>query len=198
MKRIYVIICSLSIAAALFTLCFFVSYKVALNNFNKSANETKEIVQVGTNKIETITPFTNIIIEKYDVATQSLTSQNLDVTDEMLGFSREELVSYYNHYMENIPPEEQKEGLLSCMVESFSEDKVVIKKNYNSDSLQYQYYIAVQNGYVTVFYNDKKTVFEYTNIEAKYLPQNEIDKLNKGIYVKDKMELYTILEGYSS
>ena len=58
--------------------------------------------------------------------------------------------------------------------------------------------MVIQNGYVTVFYKDKKTVFEYTNIEAKYLPQSEIDKLYDGIYVKDKEELYTILEGYSS
>ena len=58
--------------------------------------------------------------------------------------------------------------------------------------------MAIQNGFITVFYIDKKTVFEYTNIEMKDLPQEEIDKLYVGVYVKDEQELYTILEGYSS
>ena len=198
MKRIYVIICSLSLAAIFFTLCFFVSYKVALNNFNKHANETKQIIQVGTNKIETITPFTNLIVKKYDATTKTLTTQIQNGKEELVGYTREELVDYCKRYMNQISPEDKENGLVSCDVESFSEDKVVIRKNYDSNTMEFEYFIASRNGFITVFYHDKQTVFEYTNIETKYLPQYEIDKLEEGIYVKDKNELYTILEGYSS
>lgn len=208
MKRIYAIISGFFALIIIFTLCFYFSYTVALKQYNRNANEmnmlsTKNDLEqstttVDTTKIDTITPFTNLIIEKYDIATNTTTTTNQNVNDELIGYTREDLALYCEHYMKNIPVDEQSQGLVSCNVESFSENKVVLKKTYNSENSQYEFYMVIQNGYITVFHSDKKTVFEYTNIEAKDLPQEEIDKLYDGIYVKDEQELYTILEGYSS
>lgn len=207
MKRIYVIISSFFALAIVFTLCFYLSYVAALSQFNRKANENKLVSElpvddstqtVDTNKVNTITPFTNYIIKKYDVATGVTTTTNQNVSEEMIGFTREDMQNYCDQYMRNLPVDEQNEGLVSYNVESFSDKTVVVRKSYNSENVHYEYYMVIRNGYVTVFYKDKKTVFEYTNIEAKYLPQSEIDKLYDGIYVKNKEELYTILEGYSS
>ncbi|WP_455714996.1 BofC C-terminal domain-containing protein [Anaerosporobacter sp.] len=208
MKRVYVIISGFFALTIIFTLCFYFSYSVALKQFNRNANEInilsmknnveQSATTVDTKKIDTITPFTNLVIEKYDVATDTTTTTNQNVNDELIGYTREDLVEYCDSYMKNIPVDEQSQGLVSCNVESFSENKVVLKKTYNSENAMYAFYMVIQNGYITVFYSDKKTVFEYTNIEAKDLPQEEINKLYDGIYVKDEQELYMILEGYSS
>lgn len=208
MKRIYVIISGFFSLTIIFTLCFYFSYSVALKQFNRNANEMnmlsiksnieEPVKAIDTIKIDTITPFTNLVIEKYDIASNTTTTTNQNINEELLGYTREDLASYCESYMRNIPVDEQSQGLISFKVESFSESKVVLKKSYNSKNSQYKFYMAIQNGYITVFYNDKKTVFEYTNIEAKDLPQVEIDKLYIGIYIKDEQELYSILEGYSS
>lgn len=208
MKRVYVIISGFFALTIVFTLCFYFSYSVALKKFNREANEMNMLsaknnieqsaITVDTKKIDTINPFTNLVIEKYDIATNTTTTTNQNVSEDLIGYTREDLVAYCERYMKNIPVDEQSQGLVSCNVELFSENKVVLKKTYNSENALYSFYIVIQNGYITVFYSDKKTVFEYTNIEAKDLPQEEIDKLYNGIYVKDEQELYMILEGYSS
>ena len=51
---------------------------------------------------------------------------------------------------------------------------------------------------VTVFYSDMETVFEYTHIPAVELTEEDRTALIEGIYVKDREELYSILEGFSS
>ncbi|WP_310605443.1 BofC C-terminal domain-containing protein [Anaerosporobacter sp.] len=211
MKRIYVIISSFFALTIVFTLCFYLSYSMALKQFNSKANEmdllsvkNDTVVEqelaatVDTVKIDTITPFTNLVIESYDITTDTIASASQNIEEELLGYTREDLISYCERYMQSIPVEEQNQGLVSFEVESFSENKVVMKKSYDSKMIPYEFYMVIQNGFITVFRSDKKTVFEYTNIEAKDLPQEEIDKLYDGIYIKDEQELYTILEGYSS
>ena len=57
--------------------------------------------------------------------------------------------------------------------------------------------IAEENE-IVVYYSDKKRVFEYTGLMIDSLPEEELLKLEQGFYVKDKEELYGILENYSS
>ena len=56
----------------------------------------------------------------------------------------------------------------------------------------------MQNGIVIVYYSDKKTVFDYTGIEAATLSDKNQSELSLGKYVKDDDELYALLEGYTS
>ena len=48
------------------------------------------------------------------------------------------------------------------------------------------------------FYSDMESVFEYTHIPAVELEEEDRLALIEGIYVKDREELYSILEGFSS
>lgn len=58
--------------------------------------------------------------------------------------------------------------------------------------------MVVEDGKIVVYYSDLKTVYEYTDIEALYLPENTRNDLMKGIYIKDEDELFTLLESFSS
>ena len=60
------------------------------------------------------------------------------------------------------------------------------------------YYLHERNGYVVVYKNDHKTIFEYTDIIYEELPEHLQTEIKNGKYVKDLDELYGFLENYSS
>jgi hypothetical protein len=174
---------------------------IALNgntSFSIINRNVMDSMTVDTSKIDTITPYTNYVLEIYDIKTDTVTKTTPNTPEFLIGLTREEVIEYLHQFMLDMPLNEFQQGLISYELVSFSEDKVVLRKSYNSDNIKYEYFMIINNGYVTVYYSDKKTVYEYTNIESKYLPEDEIEKLHSGIYVKDQKELYSILESYSS
>jgi len=60
------------------------------------------------------------------------------------------------------------------------------------------YIILDSDGYVAVYYSDRKTVYEYTSIKVDILPADVQEELKKGIVVANISELYGFLENYSS
>ena len=49
-----------------------------------------------------------------------------------------------------------------------------------------------------MFYSDKKTVYEYTDIDINSLPADVAADVISGMEVKDEKTLYDFLENYSS
>ena len=130
--------------------------------------------------------------------TDTLTIEELAPSGILVGKNREELVSYMKDYMKSIPLTEYEKGLISYELRSFSTDKLVMRKTYDASLLPYKFYINIVNGYVTVYYSDLETVYEYTHINAAELSEDARIALSQGIFVKDREELYGLLEGYSS
>ena len=60
------------------------------------------------------------------------------------------------------------------------------------------YYLMEVNGYVVVYLSDKKTPYEYTNIQFDTLPEKLREEVRNGKYVESAQELYGFLENYSS
>ena len=60
------------------------------------------------------------------------------------------------------------------------------------------YYLAEKNGYVVVYLSDKKTVYEYTNILFRDLPEELQAEIETGKPVENTELLYGFLENYSS
>ena len=60
------------------------------------------------------------------------------------------------------------------------------------------YIITEKDGYVIVYLSDKETVYEYTTIEIRYLPENVQEELKKGKEVDSVGQVYGFLENYSS
>ena len=101
-------------------------------------------------------------------------------------------------YMKSLPLAEYEKGLISYELKSFSIDRLVMRKTYDASFLPYKFYVNIVDGYVTVYYSDLETVYEYTHIYAADLSEEARIALNQGIFVKDREELYSLLEGYSS
>ncbi|MDD7403664.1 MAG: BofC C-terminal domain-containing protein [Butyribacter sp.] len=137
-------------------------------------------------------------IQKYDVTKDTTTTEYETLPEELVGFTRKDVDAYCKEYMDILPVEEYLAGLQSIGVSSFSKERLVIKKIYDSSKVTYQYYLIAVEGEVVVYYGDKKTVYEYTGIETKNLTKEETTALKKGIEVKDEKELFSILENYTS
>ena len=239
MKKAYIYLISFFALSAAFSLCYFISYKTALNQFNKGAVEKNnelslyakgdgtrildqakqnvtsysgeealdtenlnatadELLAVDTNALDAISMNTICVMEEYNLIEDTLSEKYLSVPDELIGLNRSQLVVYVTNYMLDIPAEDMEKGLSAFEIVSYSPEKVVLRKTYNDDLIPYKYFIVVFDGLITVYYSDKKTVYEYTDIDIKNLPEEEQKKLNYGIDVKDQEELYGILENYSS
>lgn len=163
----------------------------ASNTDNLSINTVD--ASVNNIKIADTTNYKLIIVDLFN---NKRNEKNSKVPEYFVGLSRQQLDTYYDDYMKNIPAEEVEKGLQTVNIIKFSKDEIVIEKIYDESSVRY--YILDKDGYIKVYYGDKKTLYENTGIETKNLPDSEKKNLEAGICVDDKDELLSILESYSS
>lgn len=167
--------------------------RLAAQNENEQEN-----VAVGVIAHNTVLPTVSYIEETYNKVTGQLDSVSRTAPGFLIGMTRDELSAYVANYMDKMSLAEYEAGLLSYEIVSFSENKVVLRKTYDASKVPYKFYVNITDGMVTVFYSDKESVFEYTHIPAVDLAEEDRLALIEGIYVKDREELYSILEGFSS
>lgn len=204
---------------ALLGCCYLISYQVALHQLKDRwireieepmiSSETEsekpteplhredKVMEVAADSF-TIDSGTEYVLEVYDREQDQLSEYELNPPAYLIGLDRTGLMQYVSDYMIHVPLDEFQKGLLSYEVVSFSEDRVVLRKVYDASTVPYQYYLVVERGYLVVYYADQKTVYEYTGIQARDLPEEEQVKLAYGIFLKDQGELYGVLQGYSS
>lgn len=219
LKKASIYLASFLSLSVMFSICYYLSYQHALNDFNKNAverkkeyaaidsntqqtktanaadNQTKEVVRQPAT---TILPTTKYILETYDKKTDTLTSDESNPPDYLVGLTKDEVINYLTEYMKDLTLSEYNKGLISFELKSFSQQQVVLRRSYNEDTVPFRFFVVIKNGYIVVYNSDLKSIFSYTHIEAKTLPEEERIKLSQGIYVDNQEELYSLLESYSS
>ncbi len=185
-----------------------VSELVEVDVTTQLENKAKEVVErLVENSAESVTASTegdiltvNTVyqVQNYDVQKDTTATDYETLPQDLVGFTREQADDYFKAYMKRLPVEEYLDGLQSVGIVSFSEERLVVKKIYDSSKVKYRFYLIAVDGEVVVYYGDKKTVYEYTGIETEKLSKEERTMLKKGLEVKDEKELYGILENYSS
>lgn len=217
LKKALLYLLSFSLICVMFSVCYYLSYLRALNDFNTKAIEHKEQLSALNNKptptitlsqdnntveVEqtetTVKPTTKYTLEIYDLKTDTTQTQELNPPGYLVGLTRTQIVEYLESYMKDLPLSEYNKGLISYELVSFAEDQIVIKKTYNKDFVPSLFYVAIKDGKVIVYNSDQKSVFKYTEIQAQDLPEEERTALIQGIYINSEEELYSLLESYSS
>lgn len=220
LKKASIYLLSFLSLTVMFSLCYYLSYRHALDEFNKNsvernqqyaALEKNNITQTkkeDTNQDQTqaviqqpdtvILPTTQYILETYDRKTDHVTSDELSTPGYLVGLTKEGVIDYLEEYMKDLTLSEYNKGLISYELLNFSADKVVLRKTYDEDTVPFRFYVIIKNGFVVVYNSDLKSVFKYTYIDAKTLPEEERIKLSQGIYVNSEEELYSLLESYTS
>lgn len=218
LKKASIYLASFMCLSVMFSICYYLSYQHALSEFNKSAVErNKEYAALENRNLsaqvqdpdeqssevvkqpaKTILPTTKYILETYDKKTDTVNTEELSPPDYLVGLTKDEVIQYLTEYMKDLTLSEYNKGLMSFELKSFSEEQIVLRKSYDEDTVPFRFYVAIKNGFVVVFNSDLKSVYNYTNIEAKSLPEEERIKLSEGIYVDNLEQLYSLLESYSS
>lgn len=216
LKRAYIFFLSFFGLCVMFTSCYYLSYRHALNQFNKKAVERKEqllaieertpapvnpqpeTLSVDTNPSITVLPTTKYILQIYNKKTGNMETQNLNPPGYLVGLTREGVEEYLNDYMKDLTLSEYNNGLVSYDLVRFSDEEITLRKIYDEDIVPFRFYVVVKDGYVVVYNSDLKSVYNYTHIAADTLPEEERIALSQGIYVNSIEELYSLLESYSS
>lgn len=186
------------IPVLLFT--FFGSYALS----KKYASEENDIiystkeedVAAEAVKDEIVRANTEIVYEVYRQGSK-IKEETVKAPAAYVGKSRTEIISLLEKTMDELPIEELEDGLENMELVSFSGERVVIRKKYG-ELLPYRYCLYIENGAVTVYYSDKKTVYSYTDIQAENLPDNVRRELYGGMEIESLGALYDFLESYSS
>lgn len=164
----------------------------------KTGNGFEEAVVADTTRRAYILPDTRLLVETYELSTGEFNVEE-KVPDAMLvGLTREELQKELQKELDDMPISEYEKGLISNELITFSEEKVIVRRTYDKERVEYLYYLAVKNGEVVVYYSDRKTVYEYTGIAAATLAEEERLALMSGIPVQTAEEMFALLESYSS
>lgn len=196
----------LCIVAVLLAGIYYGSYRYSLykldnmdmSDISDTDPSGNEFMTVDTVEQDKITSQTTYVLEYYNATDFSLKEEKKSVPAEFVGKTREELITYLQEYENSPSIEDLEEGLTSFELISFSGERIVLRKTFKPLSMDYKYYLVEENGYVTVYYMDRKTVYEYTDIAVDTLPEEIREKIRTGSYLTDIHQLYNFLENYSS
>nr|WP_297939326.1 hypothetical protein [uncultured Lachnoclostridium sp.] len=208
MKKAAIYAISFLSLSVLLSTCYFVSYRYALNKFNRNATEqsgvTKKLSGTGSydvsaNTKTTVSKDASYTLQIYDLATDKLKEKKENIPNDFVGMTRDQIINRLNVYVQNKSLDEYNKGLVSWQLVSFAPDRVVVKKTYNSEGILYKYFMIIRDGNVVVYYSDKKTIYEdETGINLDELSEVDKRELMYGKWIQDENELYSLLDGYTS
>ncbi|NLL72237.1 MAG: hypothetical protein GX237_01740 [Clostridiales bacterium] len=167
-------------------------------NKDNQSNQSDDTLSVAQQAQTVVLPTTKYTLEIYDRKEGKLEQIEQNPPGDIVGLTREEIEKYLDNYMSDLTLSEYNNGLLSYELISFSDKAVKFRKSYDADMVPYRFYVVVKNGYIVVYNSDLKSVYDYTHIEAKNLPEADRVELSQGIYVDSIDELYALLESYTS
>lgn len=199
---------SISFFAAALVLAgaYYTSYQISYQNSQERARESREsgeqktpVQTVEKTPQNVVTNKTRYVLEIYDEKDHSTRRTESGVPAAYIGFTRADLTNYLARYETNPELSDIEQGFLSFRLVSFSPDKIVLRKTINTAKKDDMYCLIAEDGYVTVYYMDKKTVYTYTGIKLNTLPEELCeDILDGGRTLHNSEELYGFLENYSS
>ena len=209
--------------SVLFGICYYFSFRNALLHYNReaveqntkilneileSSSESERLLQQMLNTDEPVYPVSvtqdtlrenaSYFLETYYLQSQTEEREELALPGFMVGIDRKELEAYLKGYMEDLHVNEYLKGLVSYEIISFSETMLTVRKTYDETKVTNQFYVCRKGDFIVVYYSDLKTVYEYTEIPVNSLPEEIQRSVERGFYVKNAQELYSILEGYTS
>ena len=195
MNRKYIVICSFFVAFFVLSLLCYGSFEYAKKQEQKKMAQ-QNAAQTSTKQEQRVTSETKLVIEKWEEESEELVKEERDMPPEYAGLTREEL-EQLTVEIKDKSWEEEKEGLVKITLESFSEDKIVIRKVYNKSSEQ-GYILRLKDGEVVIYRKDEKEPFEKTGLKEENLSKQDKKILQGGYAVRTEKELYSVLENFSS
>ncbi|MBE5868137.1 MAG: hypothetical protein E7293_04145 [Lachnospiraceae bacterium] len=149
-------------------------------------------------KADVLTADTEYILREVDVRKGTAVETVWDVPQRYLGMNRETFVDTMEDYEISPPLQELERGFVGLEVVAFSRERVIVEMHYAYVEPSDTFYLCVENNYVIVYLEDKKTVYLTTDILLDTLPESLQQQIIGYLLIEDEQELYNFLESYSS
>lgn len=157
--------------------------------------EEKETVQAAAAPL-VITFDTALVTVSQDLTGGEAAQQEEQVPAKYVGLTREEFLRCMEDEVASPALAERKKGLVSIEVQSFSPQRIVIRKSYRKQDAADSFYLALYDDRVVVYEEDKSTVYMQTAIDARELPSPIRDELVRGMALDGREKLDSFLEQY--
>lgn len=147
----------------------------------EESEKNRNIIQAGTSK-EKSSPNSNITFETYYNRCGHTEIEKKPIATEDVNKEEEYFIDKYPEWT----------------LKNFESDNILLYKEIN-DICKKHYLIKEKDGYIAIYTldsNDNETLKEVTDTLVKYLPQEDIDLLKKGIRANGDSELTQKLGDY--
>lgn len=146
------------------------------------ANEKEQEVVKTSSTSETVSPNAKLIITETFQKCGHTVSIESDVPREIINLSRDKVEDYYKGWN----------------IDEFNKDEIKISRK-NKGICNEHYIIGESNGFISI--SVKNDIGEYifkglTDIPVQYLPEEDLQKLEKGIEIVGKDNLNKFLEDF--
>ena len=145
------------------------------------AESNDSILETTANQ-EKITPNTVLILKKYYIECQNVTEEYVELSDDMINMTKEELSEEYKGWE----------------IEKFSPEEIILYKEF-SGRCDEHYKLKINNNVINVYSiseDGKEILLEQTGISIEYLPENDLEDLKNGIDIHGREALNTMLEDF--
>lgn len=211
MKKALVICLFIFIGAIVFCCSYYYSKEnLGLDN-HVDINETEddygkddfrvldeEIYSLAANEEILINNLTTIRLQEMYLPSTTFSEEIINTPVKFLGMNRNDLVEYLKLYMENPNKEDLENGLIAYELVQFTRKEVVIRKTYQNGGTDFMFKAVDENNYVVIYNARQNTIYDYTSLNCKLLPEELQKQLKTGIFFETIKELYEFLETYSS
>ena len=102
------------------------------------------------------------------------------------------VLGYFGNRAEEEVPMDTEQAL-PTEIPMDTEPSLTVNHNIN-----YKYVIIEEGDYLTVYYADRRTVYEYTDIRYSDLEDTLRQKIRKGYWIENEEQLYGFLENYDT
>lgn len=144
-----------------------------------------------------VTANTDFLVQAYDMQKGLLSEEDLPVPDMYIGMTREDLQKEINLLNDNMTLEDQEAGVSYMELYSFSPQRVIIRKCFESEEEE-GFFLVNENHCVVVYQSDLQNTYLTTDIKVDELPEELRREILNIKYIESEKELYNFLESYSS
>lgn len=159
-----------------------VSNGIVIKQLGDSGEYVENKLIETSSKEERVSPTAKIIMNQHYNKCGHTTKKEFSVPEDIINMNRKQVEKYY----------------FGWNVDAFSNSEIVVSKDCNGICDEH-YIVRDVDGLINVYCLDdsqNEALVYSTEIEAKYLPKEDGEKLKKGINIVGKENLSALLEDY--
>lgn len=162
------------------------------------SSEAEEQIAVSVSEESVVTADTQYIVQEYDLRENKVQESEEKAPDKYMGLDREKLVEEINNYNQSPSLTDLEKGFSYMELISFSNQKVVVRKSYESEQEKKGFFLLNEDHHVVVYDQELSEVYMNTDILVEELSAELQKEIIQMKYVEDERELFNFLESYSS